>query len=136
MNTIHVKLNDTDDVAVIRPHGTLSVRNKPVIGEFVDTADVRQSSIIVDLSDVKMIDSSGLGDLIGSLEKVRKRGGHLVLACTPPTFLPTLELMKVDQLLKNYDSVAAAIADLQKRVASSGAGVNRVTRQCSPASET
>src|SRR5258707_4777598 len=113
MNAIHVKLNETDDVAVIRPHGMLSVKNEPVIGEFVDTADVRNSSIIVDLSDVKIIDSSGLGDLMGSLDKVTKRGGHLVLACTPSKFLPTLEVMRVEELLKNYQSVAEAIAEMQ-----------------------
>ena len=120
MNTVHVKLNETDDVAVIRPHGTLSVKNKPVIGELVETPEVRESNIIVDLSDVKTIDSSGLGDLIGSFDKVTRRGGHLVLACTPPTFLLTLEVMQVAEVLKNYESVAEAIADLQKRVASSG----------------
>lgn len=120
MNVIHIKLNQTDDIAVIRPRGTLSVKERPVLSDLVETVDMQRSNVIVDLSDVKIVDSSGLGDLVGSHNKVSDRGGHLVLACTPHRLLTTLEVSNLDQLLENYESVAEAIAGLQKRITSAG----------------
>lgn len=121
MNTIRIKLNDTDDVAVIRPGSGLSAQAKPVIAELIESDDLQNASVIIDVSGVTKVDSSGLGDLVESYKAVKKRGGHFVLASTPPWLQRILEISNVNRFLKSYESVAEAISDLQKQAGSSDA---------------
>lgn len=63
---------------------------------------------IIDLSELKHINSSGLGVFITLLTKVRKKGGELVLV-NPSEFIKNLLLItKLNSIFNTYESVAAA----------------------------
>lgn len=56
----------------------------------------------VDLADVTLVDSTGLGVLIGAQRRLRERGGQLVLENLPA---PTLKALEVSGLLPHFNVV-------------------------------
>ena len=63
---MEVKRREIGDVVVLDLDGKLTIGKGDVVlrGAFVDELDVGQRKIVVNLNGVKVIDSSGLGELI------------------------------------------------------------------------
>ncbi len=65
--------------------------------------------IVVDMSEVSFVDSSGLGALIGGLKAARLAGGDLRLASPGPQAQAMLELTTLHRVLKPYPNVTEAL---------------------------
>ncbi|NCO43211.1 MAG: anti-sigma B factor antagonist [Armatimonadetes bacterium CG_4_10_14_3_um_filter_66_18] len=55
--------------------------------------------IVMDLSGLSFIDSSGVGVVIGTLKRARERQGAVALVCTDPTILRVFEITGLAQVL-------------------------------------
>ena len=66
------------------------------------------SSIVLDLSEVTFLDSTGLGVLITGLKRCRSAGGDLVLVTAQPNVLKVLEITGLNDVFKVHDSVEDA----------------------------
>ena len=66
--------------------------------------------LIVDMTSVHFIDSSGLGALFAANRKARQTGHALVLAGLQPRVRSMLELSRLDDLFAIYPSPEAALA--------------------------
>jgi anti-sigma B factor antagonist len=71
--------------------------------------DEDKKNIIVDLSDVKFMNSSGLGMLIGGLTTMKKANGHLKLARVTEKIESLLIITKLITIFEFYDSVEEAV---------------------------
>jgi anti-sigma B factor antagonist len=71
-------------------------------------------SIVLDLSEVTFIDSSGLGALIGSLKAMGK-GGELALCSARDGVMNMLKLTRMDKVFQIFATPAAAAAALSSR---------------------
>jgi anti-sigma B factor antagonist len=69
-------------------------------------------SLVLDLSEVVSLDSSGLGAVIGGLKLTREAGGDLRIALANKQVLMTLELTSLNRVLLPYRSVEEAARDL------------------------
>jgi anti-sigma B factor antagonist len=67
--------------------------------------------LIVDMSELSFMDSTGLRMLLRSSRALDQQGGVLALAAPQISVARVLELTRADQLIPVYDSVADAIAD-------------------------
>lgn len=67
--------------------------------------------IVLDLSEVAYVDSSGVGAMMGLLKLVPE-GGKLVLCRCQPALQQLLEKARLDHVLTTYPTDAAAIASL------------------------
>jgi anti-sigma B factor antagonist len=98
-----------DRVAVVRLDGRLNMvaapRLKSTIEDVVDRGSTR---VVVDLSDVSFMDSSGLGALIASLKRARQAQGDLRIAGVNDQVGTVLKLTNLDRVLRPFDSVEAA----------------------------
>lgn len=65
--------------------------------------------IVVDLSDVEVIDSSGLGALIDGLKAMRKQGGDLQLTGLSAQVASMVELTQLGGILRVVDPSDPAI---------------------------
>ncbi len=72
------------------------------------TSGVRR--IIVDLAEVELINSSGLGMLVQGLSLMRKSGGIVVLASVPERVQKHLEMTRLSSVCTIFSSVEAALA--------------------------
>jgi anti-sigma B factor antagonist len=66
--------------------------------------------LIVDLGRVDFIDSTGLGVLVGALNRARELGGSLQLVCAQERVLKLLRITGLDQVFTVQPSVDQALA--------------------------
>ena len=64
-----------------------------------------KKNILVDLSAVSYIDSSGVASLVEALQASRKNGTELALAAASEAALRVLELARLDKVFTMYDTV-------------------------------
>lgn len=94
---------------VVRPEGRLNMVAAPELREQLH-ALIRAGNIrlVVDLSAVDSIDSSGLGALISGLKTARQSGGDLRLASPGEQPAAVLQLTNLNRVLKSVDSADSA----------------------------
>ena len=72
--------------------------------------DEKKTKVIVDLSRVDFINSSGLGLLIGGLTTMRKAGGELKLAGASKKIQNLLEITKLHKVFDIHKTLSDAVA--------------------------
>ena len=67
--------------------------------------------LLIDLTAVSYIDSSGLAALIEAFQRIQPQGGVLALCGLQPAVRDIFEIARLDQVFKIYPNRAAALAD-------------------------
>lgn len=99
-------------VAVITAAGRLNLAAARELRTEVRSAlDEGSSRIVVELSEVTFMDSSGLGALVACLKSARQAGGDLRIAAPSAQVTMVLELSNLDRVLVGYDSAGDAYRD-------------------------
>lgn len=62
------------------------------------------AKMILNLSNISFIDSTGIGTLISALKTARQNGGTFQLCCIKAEVLSLLKLMKLDKVFDIFDS--------------------------------
>jgi len=70
--------------------------------------------IVVDMSGVEFMNSSGLGILIGGASAVRNAGGALRIAGASEKILTLIKIAKLASVLETYATIEAAVATFKK----------------------
>jgi anti-sigma B factor antagonist len=80
-------------------------------GALLQLIDSGQHRVVVDLSDVDFIDSSGLGALVSALKtlKMLKRDGDIRLANVRPPVVSLLEIIRLHRVFSSYSSIDEAV---------------------------
>src|ERR1051325_11306682 len=93
---------DVDGVKIIKLDGKVTIgAGDTQLREVITTAlDSGKNQILLDLSGVTTIDSSGFGELVGSYTTVSNRGGKLKLLHLPAKLN---ELLHVTQLITVFE---------------------------------
>lgn len=68
-------------------------------------------NVVIDISGVDFIDSTGLGVLMGGAKRVRSAGGDIRLVTAGSRLADLIELTRLDRVLEVFDSVSAATED-------------------------
>ncbi|TVQ66823.1 MAG: anti-sigma factor antagonist [Balneolaceae bacterium] len=71
--------------------------------------DAEKTNVVVDLSRVKFMNSSGLGMMIGALTTMRKAGGDLRIANATDKIESLLIVTKLITVFKHFKSVDEAV---------------------------
>ncbi len=104
---------ERDGVTVIRPVGDLDVTTaldlRALLGEQLAQ---EQARIVIDLSAVPFIDSSGVGVLVTANRRTRAGGGGLALAAMGPGVAKVLELTRTIRVFTVADTVEQAVERL------------------------
>ena len=96
---------------VLEVGGEVDVYTAPRLRErLVELVDEGARSVIVDLSRVEFLDSTGLGVLVGALKRLRAVGGGLALVCGHERLLKIFRITALDRVFSLYDTVDAATA--------------------------
>jgi len=75
--------------------------------------DEGPSNLILDLSQIDFIDSSGLGALVQVAKKVQNQSGSLQIVSNPRV-TQTVKLVRLDQFLSLQPNVEAAIENVKQ----------------------
>lgn len=82
--------------------------------KLVELIDEKKKHVIVDISGVSVINSSGLGMLIKGASTMKNAGGGLKIANASAKILELIKITKLEGVLQTYVSVADASADFKK----------------------
>ena len=77
-------------------------------------------SVVVDMTDVTFIDSTGLMVLLNGLRSLFREGGRLVLACSNPTVLRLFEITGTDATFTIAPTREEALAVVSQRASPHG----------------
>lgn len=105
-----------EDMGVLSLEGKLSgLESIGIIQEKIQELSKKKiKKFIIDLSQVKWIDSTGLGELIASLSSTKKKGGNLVLTNIPGPVQSLLEMTNLMQIFDTYLNVEKALSALKE----------------------
>ncbi len=71
--------------------------------------DAKKKHIVVDLSGVSLMNSSGLGMLIGAVTTMRNAGGDLKIAAATEKVIQVFKMTKVSNVIELHDLVKSAV---------------------------
>lgn len=95
----------------------VKLRGKLVLGEpadklaatFTDLIAAGDSRFILDLEEVSMVDSSGIGLLVRFLTAAKQKGGSIKLLNPTKMVVQTFKLVRILNIFEVFDDPAAAI---------------------------
>jgi anti-sigma B factor antagonist len=92
--------SDADGVTVLRIEGSLDAMSTPELRPVLDSivADKR-SRVEVELSGLRLIDSSGVGAIVSLYKRVRAQGGQLTVKGLRDQPLAIFRLLRLDRVL-------------------------------------
>jgi anti-sigma B factor antagonist len=106
-------LNGARPVSVVDLNGEIDVYTSPKVKEAIsDLIDKGHYSIVINLENVRYIDSTGLGVLIGGLKRVREHSGTVHLVCTNPQIRKIFDITGLAKIFGIFDSESAACDSL------------------------
>jgi len=96
---------------VLEVAGEIDVYTAPQLRErLIALVEGGARYVVVDLSGVEFLDSTGLGVLVGALKRLRGVNGELRLVCAHERLLKIFRITGLDRVFALYDTVATATA--------------------------
>ncbi|MFQ6017994.1 MAG: STAS domain-containing protein [Kiloniellaceae bacterium] len=94
---------------VVKLQGDVDLEHSPAIRRILLGAVAEMRDVLVDLSDVTYLDSSGIACLVEALQAARTNGTELGLVAVSVQALRVLQLARLDMIFKIHDDLAAAL---------------------------
>jgi anti-sigma B factor antagonist len=99
-----------DGVDIVSVSGEIHVTTAPRFRQALDAIiDAGEGTLVLDLSAVEFIDSTGLSVLLNGLRLVNQRHGRMALVCSNPTVLRLFQITSLDSTFEIYADRAEAI---------------------------
>jgi anti-sigma B factor antagonist len=109
---IDLKTEDGGETLVFRLRGSLDLATAPTVrAALSDAADKGSHNLIVDLTQLEFLDSTGLGVLIGAHRRAAERGGSLRLVVQDGPISRLLNITGLIAVFSVYHSFEDAKAD-------------------------
>ena len=114
MNLEHPKLEintrTEGDIMIVEPHGRATLgENSEVFDRELQRMAAGHKKLLVDLTSLIQIDSSGISALVRQCTGLARRGGSLRLVCPEGRVRDALTVTRLLDAIPNFDTVAAAI---------------------------
>jgi anti-sigma B factor antagonist len=109
---LDVSTHDQDGIAVVSAAGEIDVFTAPQLdSELSAVTSGGQHRVVVDLSRVDFLDSTGLAVLVKTLKRVREHdGGSLAVVVTADRVAKVFRLTGLDTLIPLHPTVESAVA--------------------------
>ena len=101
-----------DGMSLIRVEGIIKLGESAefLADNLKRTLEKDQGHVLIDLSKINYIDSTGIGELVGYLGRFGDRDRKLILVNPSERIRKLLAIAQLDQLFPTYDDVESAVA--------------------------
>ena len=112
---MRIKTDKVDGILVVMlMEGSMDASAAPEIKQRVlDFIGRGDKNIVLNLSRLRFMDSTGLGAVI-SILKALGRDGYLGLCCVPESIMDIIRLTRLDRALKIYPTQETALAEMAR----------------------
>jgi anti-sigma B factor antagonist len=98
-----------DGIGVVTASGEIDVATaEPLRQALISVEQEGATQVVVDLTEVEFLDSTGLGVLVGSLRRLRDVGGDMYVAMTHPHLLKVMRVTNLDRVFRIVDTADRA----------------------------
>lgn len=98
--------------SVVGLKGDVDLESSPVARKVLLDCIKSKGGVLVDMSEVSYIDSSGVASLVESLQAAKSEGGAFALVSVSESAMRVLELARLDKVFPIFDTVEAAVSDV------------------------
>lgn len=111
-----IRTQIADDVVIVRVSGNIVIGEGDVMlkDRIVSILEDEYRKIILDLAEVKYMDSSGIGELVNCHTTVKKRGGEMKLLNLTKKIREILTITKLLMVFDHYVNEEEAIQSFAK----------------------
>jgi anti-sigma B factor antagonist len=97
---LRLRTYQLDDVSVVEVAGEIELNNAARLRtELRNVCETAACRVVVDMSRVTFIDSTGIGVLVGALKRTREHDGSFALVCPQPRVRRVFEITGLLQAL-------------------------------------
>ena len=108
---LQVSTREESGRTVVAAIGEVDVYTAPTLDEeLTRLVDAGASSLVIDLSGVDFLDSTGLSVIVKALEAVRSRDGRLDVVVTAERVAKVFRITGLDEMVSLHGSLDAALA--------------------------
>ncbi len=105
--SLEVKIESVGGATVLSPQGDVDMSRSPSFREHVRLAQrAKPERVVIDMTDVEYMDSSGLARLVEAMRNGKKLGVDLVLCGLNPKVLAIFEIARLHQFFTIVPTVA------------------------------
>jgi anti-sigma B factor antagonist len=109
-----IQERDAERATIIDVEGEIHVSTAPEFSGMLNAVvDGGRTSLVLDLTSVTFIDSTGLSVLLTALRKVTHAGGRMALVCSNPTVLRLFEITRLDTTFEIEPELGSALSLVQ-----------------------
>ena len=110
------QLEEKDDFAIFKISGNLIEKSQAItlLDEVEELIEKDNNRIILDMSDFKYLNSTGLNIFINILTKARKSGGEVVICSVAPKIKELLIITKLNTVFSVCENIEEAIKILKE----------------------
>lgn len=110
---MNCEIRDEGGVAVISLMGDVDLENSPKVRESLLDCVGLKRGVLVDMSGVSYIDSSGIASLVEAFQLARKSETVFALVQVSAAAMRVLELARLDRVFKIHATLADGMADVK-----------------------
>lgn len=108
---LSVNAREDGGVTVIEVAGEVDVYTAPTLRQHLrDASQGPAPRVVVDMTDVKFLDSTGLGVLVGAMGRIKEADGALRLVVASDHILKVLRITGLDALIPVDADAASAVS--------------------------
>lgn len=109
-DTIEIKVESRDGVTIVRPKGDVDLQRSPILrDQLKSVSEKKPGRLVVDLSDVSYMDSSGVATLVEAMQLARRGKYPLVLCCLQDRVKSIFEIARLDTVFQIAPDLDAAM---------------------------
>jgi anti-sigma B factor antagonist len=110
---LSVSQTSAGNVPILAVSGEVDVYSAPALKEKInELVQSGEKTLIVDLSGVAFLDSTGLGALVEARASTTEAGGSLPIVCNQERILKLFTITGLDGVFTIHPDVGAAVAEL------------------------
>ena len=102
-------ITEREGAVIVGFSGDVDLQSSPEARKILLECVARRMPVLVDLSRVDYIDSSGIASLVESLQTARKSGGNLFIVSASEAALKVIELARLDKVFTICNTIDDAI---------------------------
>ncbi len=109
--SLKINVRESGNVLILDLNGRITIGEEvtSLRNTIKEHLDAGQKNILLNLAEVTYIDSTGLGQFVGSFATVTSQGGKLKLVNLQKKMHELMQITKLITVFETYDSEAAAI---------------------------